>query len=115
MPNPPEVAGQISSEISAVCKSWKSMIESPIFAQSHLSRTVQSNHKNDSHLLLLNVLAKKEKIYSLRWDNPTFGEYKKLVHPFTRNNNFASECVLSVVGTCNGLVCDNHSDLEPVY
>lgn len=91
-------------KFSAVCKSWTSMIKSPIFAQNHLSRTVQSNHKNDAHLLLLNLLAKKEETFSLRWDNPTFGEYKKLVHLFPRNT-FPSECVLSVVGTCNGLVC----------
>ncbi|BFG29522.1 hypothetical protein CerSpe_157960 [Prunus speciosa] len=92
-------------KFSAVCKSWRSLIKSPTFIHTHLSRTIQPNNQNDSHLLLLvSTKADTGMIYSFRWDNPEFSEYTRLIDRFADNEE-RSAWYLNVVGTCNGLVC----------
>lgn len=76
---------------SAVCRSWRSLIQTFVSIHAHLSRTVQyGNQNNTDHLLLRNALAEKEdathqvgELFSLHWDNPAFGEYTKIPNPFT--------------------------------
>ncbi|KAA8526247.1 hypothetical protein F0562_008550 [Nyssa sinensis] len=85
-----------------VCKSWCSLIESPIFLATHLNQSI-----NNTHLLIryFSVNHKKE-LYSLRFDNETLNECVELKCPFkSRSGNF-----LRVVGSCNGLIClsDDH-------
>ncbi|XP_008226972.1 PREDICTED: putative F-box protein At3g16210 [Prunus mume] len=90
-------------KFSAVCKSWRSLIKSPAFIHTHLSRTIQPNNQNDSHLLLLvTTKADTGMIYSFRWDNPEFSEYTQLIDRFADNEE-RSGWDLNVVGTCNGL------------
>ncbi|KAB2605458.1 hypothetical protein D8674_005175 [Pyrus ussuriensis x Pyrus communis] len=66
---------------SAVCLSWRSLIQTSAFIHAHLSCAVQSSNQNDTdHLFLRNALAEKEdathqvgELFSLHWDNPAFG------------------------------------------
>ncbi|KAK9943166.1 hypothetical protein M0R45_008784 [Rubus argutus] len=105
---------------TAVCKSWMSLIKSSTFIQSHLLSTIDSNYKNDTHLILQSASSysvRDRRIHHhhcLRWDSPEFSEYSKLLNPVVVNRNRN----LSVVGTCNGLVClqsdtSFHSDRSP--
>lgn len=90
-------------KFSAVCKSWRSLIKSPTFIHTHLSRTIQPNNQNDSHLLLLvSKKADTGMIYSFHWDNPEFSEYTRLIDRFADNEERSGRD-LNVVGTCNGL------------
>ncbi|XP_061997751.1 F-box protein CPR1-like isoform X2 [Rosa rugosa] len=93
-----------------VCKSWKSLIKSSTFIQSHLRTTIDSNDQNDSHLLLLSASSYNRRDETshqhhwLHWDSPEFGEYSMLSTPviFLKNKPVSD---LGVVGTSNGLVC----------
>ncbi|CAL2238128.1 unnamed protein product [Prunus armeniaca] len=74
---------------TAVCKSWRSLIQSSAFIRYHLSRaTIQINSQNkddaQAQLLLLHSSSKEDrkKSYSLHWDSgPSFREYYKLTDP----------------------------------
>ncbi|ONI03873.1 hypothetical protein PRUPE_6G287700 [Prunus persica] len=101
---------------TAVCKSWRSLIQSSAFIHTRLNRTIiQSKKQNDDgQLLLINYYSDREKarIFSLHWDSsPSFSEYSKLLNPFETAYNQIKEshkkkyCCEEVVGTCNGLVC----------
>ncbi|KAL6130735.1 hypothetical protein ACLB2K_069114 [Fragaria x ananassa] len=99
-----------------VCKSWKSLIKSSAFIQSHLRTTITSNDQNDSHLLLLSASSynrdhtrARHQHHWLHWDSPESGEHSMLPTPvILLENKPVSD--LGVVGTSNGLVC-----LEKVY
>lgn len=91
---------------TAVCKSWRSLIKSSTFVKNHLSHTIQSNHQNDVHTLLLHKRSSGA-FYSVNWDNPTFGEHINVAQPFVDNNSALKKKDVwpLVVGTYNGLVC----------
>ncbi|XP_021827827.1 F-box protein CPR30-like [Prunus avium] len=109
---------------TAVCKSWRSLIQSSAFIHTRLNRTIQSNKQNeDAQLLLINYYSNREKalIFSLHWDNSSsFSEYSKLINPFVADYNQIKGgprkkyCYKEVVGTCNGLVCLNDYDTAPL-
>ncbi|KAH0981452.1 hypothetical protein GBA52_008629 [Prunus armeniaca] len=74
---------------TAVCKSWRSLIQSSAFIRYHLScATIQINSQNkddaQAQLLLLHSSSKEDrkKSYSLHWDSgPSFREYYKPTDP----------------------------------
>ncbi|KAK9910779.1 hypothetical protein M0R45_034724 [Rubus argutus] len=100
---------------TAVCKSWMSLIKSSTFIQSHLRTTIDSN---DAHLLLFSASSLKDSDsyprFLLHWDSPESGEYSEPSLPVTFLEN-QSVSLLTVVGTCNGLVCleADHFDTVP--
>ncbi|KAH0995257.1 hypothetical protein GBA52_019121 [Prunus armeniaca] len=115
---------------TAVCKSWRSLIQSSAFIHTHLSRAIiQSNNQNDdAHLLLLQSSnrVERKRSYSLHWDRcPSFSEYSKLTDPFIAYNEISGRqednnqtkkmgnrnCKINVLGTCNGLVCLQEGDI----
>lgn len=101
---------------TAVCKSWRSLIKSSTFVKNHLSHTIQSNHQNDVHTLLLHKKV-REGFYSVNWDNPTFGEHINVANPFVDNNSALKKRDVWpwVVGTYNGLVClAYHDTSDPI-
>ncbi|KAK9938468.1 hypothetical protein M0R45_015201 [Rubus argutus] len=64
---------------STVCQSWRSLIKSSAFIDTHLSLKLQSNNHNDNaHLLLLKGVTKEvQELYSLH--NPAIGESTMLI------------------------------------
>lgn len=105
----------------AVCKSWSSIISTSTFIDTHLRLNCQNND-GDSQLLLLQALRLRpsnsydwREPFSLLRDNPSLGEYTKLINPFLAYNRrlpaFSENKLkiyphlITVVGTCNGLVC----------
>ncbi|XP_008243394.1 PREDICTED: F-box/kelch-repeat protein At3g06240-like [Prunus mume] len=107
---------------TAVCKSWRSLIQSSAFIHTHL------NQNDDAHLLLLQFSNREERkrFYSLHWDRcPSFSEYSKLTDPFVAYNEISGRqednnqttqmgnrnCKVKVLGTCNGLVCLQEGDI----
>ncbi|XP_021827840.1 F-box/kelch-repeat protein At3g06240-like [Prunus avium] len=115
---------------TAVCKSWRSLIQSSAFMHTHLGRTIiQSNNRNDdAQLLLLQSSTREEqkRSYSLHWDRcPSLSEYSKFTDPFVAYNEISrrqednnqttkmgnKNCKVNVLGTCNGLVCLQEGDI----
>ncbi|CAN6690867.1 unnamed protein product [Malus baccata var. baccata] len=77
------------------------------FIDLRLSRTIQSNDQNNTHLLLRLAESRIEKstVCSLHWDNPKLGEYSKLIYPFVDDRKDPYYRAFEVVGICNGLIC----------
>ncbi|KAM7497502.1 hypothetical protein LguiA_021916 [Lonicera macranthoides] len=113
---PAEVFSEILSRIplktllqcTSVCKSWYSLITSPIFIATHLNRPISSYQ---SRLLIVRQLRELSikfhwtEHYSLHLDNDTLDEFAKLDFPFVSKNG-----CFNIVGICKGLVClsDDH-------
>ncbi|CAN6559014.1 unnamed protein product [Malus baccata var. baccata] len=100
---------------TSVCKPWNSMIKSPSFIRTHLSRTIDLNNQFGTHLLLLYCVRPlpsfsdddldefpMERYCSLRYDNLTFDEYCKLEFPVAPEEELYRPNFLVLV--CNGLV-----------
>ncbi|XP_050140279.1 F-box protein CPR1-like isoform X3 [Malus sylvestris] len=98
---------------TSVCKPWNSMIKSPSFIRTHLSRTIDLNNQFGTHLLLLDCIRPlysyvndkfpMQRYCSLRYDNLAFDEYCKLEFPVAPKEELRNK-VLDMVGVCNGLV-----------
>ncbi|KAK4564969.1 hypothetical protein RGQ29_006851 [Quercus rubra] len=86
---------------TAVCKTWKSLIQNPTFISSHLHHS--SNNNNKHPLLLFRLCSSEEKEhYVLHFDNQDFNEYTRFDDfPF---HGQSYDGIFHVVGTCNGLV-----------
>ncbi|KAL6128921.1 hypothetical protein ACLB2K_072274 [Fragaria x ananassa] len=74
----------LSTDLGGLGPSWKSLIKSSAFIQSHLRTTIASNNQNDSHLLLLLLSASsynrdhtgaRNQHHWLHWDSPESGEH----------------------------------------
>ncbi|XP_075668642.1 F-box protein At3g07870-like [Castanea sativa] len=119
---PPEILPEILIRLptkaiikcTSVCKSWKSLIQTPTFISDYLRHSAT---KNDHPLLLFRLcsenLAKaveslrrdevEKEVYALHWDdNMDFSEHTRFDFPF---HGQSINGVFRVVGTCNGLVC----------
>ena len=98
-------------KFTSVCKTWKSLIQNPIFISNHL-------HHFSNNLLLFRLCPKpltnaikkgnrigdKKEVYALHWDNNTnFHQYTNF-EDFPFHSKSATR-VFCVVGTCNGLIC----------
>ncbi|KAK9919471.1 hypothetical protein M0R45_028063 [Rubus argutus] len=108
-------------KLTAVCKSWNSLIKTSAFIHAHLSR-------NQNQILLIQATVGLERrgkikgrdLYSLHWDDPPFNvysNYKLMNNPFVvynRSNAISPKDKINldlergrvdVMGACNGLVC----------
>ncbi|PQP93579.1 F-box/kelch-repeat protein [Prunus yedoensis var. nudiflora] len=97
---------------SAVCKTWNSLVNT--FVRNHTR--YQSNSDHDAQLLFLQFHDSSSIInrshYALHRDNSTCNVYTKLPNPFAACNKLPT-CLrgaekvedLTLVGTCNGLIC----------
>uniref|UniRef100_A0A5B6YYZ6 F-box domain-containing protein n=1 Tax=Davidia involucrata TaxID=16924 RepID=A0A5B6YYZ6_DAVIN len=103
---------------TCVCKSWYSLITSPIFISTHLNQSIaNSATATNNHLLFdrhYNMFQEIER-YVLHFDNETFDEYMELECPFTTVNEY-----FRIVGSCNGLIClsddyDSHTDTIVIW
>ncbi|CAN6696581.1 unnamed protein product [Malus baccata var. baccata] len=98
---------------TSVCRPWNSMIKSPSFIRTHLSRTVDLTNQFGTHLLLLDCVRPlysdvndkfpMDRYCSLRYDNLAFDEYCKLEFPVASKEELHRPNLL-VFGICNGLV-----------
>ncbi|PQP93578.1 F-box/kelch-repeat protein [Prunus yedoensis var. nudiflora] len=100
---------------SSVCKSWNSLVNT--FFRYH-TRYQSNNHHNEAQLLLLqfhdswirSIINRRP--HALHRDNSACNLYTKLPNPFVACNKLTT-CLrgakqvedVTVVGTCNGLVC----------
>ncbi|XP_050370887.1 F-box/kelch-repeat protein At3g23880-like [Argentina anserina] len=105
---------------TSVCKSWRSMIKDSSFIGAHHSRTIDSNNRHGTHLLLLHrfypkdsslegrnssVDGVKNDVYSLHYDNSSFDDCCEIgLQCPIAERGMHNEC-FRVVGVCNGLVC----------
>nr|XP_023883815.1 F-box/kelch-repeat protein At3g23880-like isoform X3 [Quercus suber] len=105
---PPEILNNVFVRLpiksivtfTAVCKTWKSLIQNPTFISNHLHH---SNNNNKHPLLLFRHCSSEEKEhYILHFDNQDFNEYTRFddfpFHGQSYDGRF------QVVGTCNGLI-----------
>ncbi|KAG8386774.1 hypothetical protein BUALT_Bualt03G0183900 [Buddleja alternifolia] len=83
---------------TCVCKSWYSLITTPLFISSHF------NFQNNAHappLLLLRRCLPKSERFALYLDHhQSFTRQTTLDFPFTSLNSY-----FTIVGSCNGLLC----------
>ncbi|XP_030944849.1 F-box/kelch-repeat protein At3g23880-like isoform X1 [Quercus lobata] len=86
---------------TAVCKTWKSLIQNPTFISNHLHHS--SNNNNNKHpLLLFRHCSLENEHYVLHFDNQDFNEYTRFDDfPFQGQSY---DGIFLVVGTCNGLI-----------
>ncbi|KAM3693894.1 hypothetical protein ACJW31_07G019300 [Castanea mollissima] len=88
---------------TAVCKTWKSLIQNPTFISNHLHHSSNNNNNNNKHPLLLFRLCSSEKEhYVLHFDNQDFNEYTRFDDFPFQGPSF--DGIFNVVGTCNGLI-----------
>ena len=82
----------------SVCKSWYSLVTSPIFINKQLNH---SKTNTDELLIRLYTATDKKEHYLLFHDDEKFGdEYSELEFPFRIKFGY-----FRVVGSCNGLLC----------
>ncbi|XP_057502702.1 F-box protein At5g18160-like [Actinidia eriantha] len=82
----------------SVCKSWYSLITSPIFINKQLNH---SKTNTDELLIRLYTATDKKEHYLLFHDDEKFGdEYSELEFPFRIKFGY-----FRIVGSCNGLLC----------
>ncbi|XP_050383752.1 F-box/kelch-repeat protein At3g23880-like [Argentina anserina] len=108
-------------KLTAVCKSWNSLVKTSAFIHAHRARNNQ-----DQNLLLTKVIVSPKipgkdvshdrHLFSLRTDEPTFpvyrSYYKQLTHPFESYNKLHARSAkdrlkitpYDEIQTCNGLV-----------
>ncbi|XP_008235755.1 PREDICTED: F-box/kelch-repeat protein At3g23880-like [Prunus mume] len=102
---------------SAVCKSWNSLVNTFICYHTRDHTRYQSNNHHDEAQLLFLQFHNSLRIinrgpYALHRDNSACNLYTKLPNPFVACNKLPT-CLrgakqvedVTVVGTCNGLVC----------
>ena len=100
---------------TAVCKTWKSLLQNPTFISNHLHHS--SNNNNNKHPLLLFRLCSLElaeavsemtieenekEQYVLHFDNQDFNEYARFDDFPFHGQSYGG--IFHVVGTCNGLI-----------
>ena len=84
---------------TAVCKTWKSLLQNPTFISNHLHH---SNNNNKHPLLLFRHCLSEKEHYVLHFDKQDFNEYTRFDDfPF---HGQSYEGIFLVVGTCNGLI-----------
>ncbi|XP_059664383.1 F-box protein CPR1-like [Cornus florida] len=88
-------------QCTTVCKSWYSLITSPIFITIHLNRSDVMNKDNKLFLVRRCSSDQNEEHYSLHYDNQMFDEYAKVRFPLKSYANYN----FRIISSCNGVIC----------